>query len=116
MIKVYFGPYKHSPAPELQHDERRFWLTEFHLLRGVTSDFWTNNPLMLDLFRPEQVHVYFDRWYDLGAAVVRLAPMIPEKERARLVALPPGKLALALEMIWRLQLIRNEDRAEQGDG
>lgn len=118
MVKVYFGPYRHSPADELPHDERRLWLTDFHLLRGVTDDFWTNNPLALDMFTPAQVHLWFGRWLNLDQAMAELAPAMPDIERKALATLPPGKLALSLEVLWRLRAVSNQARVvlDGGEG
>lgn len=104
MVKVYFGPFKHSPAPEMPLDERRLWLTEFDRLKGLDVDVWTNNPLMLDAFEPSHVYLWLGEtagWVTLPEAVARL---LPEHETIpRLRGAPPGCLALLCERVCRLQ-------------
>ncbi len=102
-VKVYFGPFKHSPVDELPLDERRLWFTDYHLLRGVERDFWTSNPLMLDVFDRKQVFLWVDEsvgWVDLNIAAILL---MPEKAREPMVEkLTTGKLALALDLMRHL--------------
>lgn len=75
MIKVYFGPCKYSPAPELPADERFLWLKDFHLLRGFDRDFWTNNPLILDSFETQQIMVWFgDQWRPMAHVIGEILP------------------------------------------
>ena len=98
-VKVYFGPYKHSPAEELPLDERLLWLTDMHLLHGVERDFWTSNPLHLDVFRREQVRVWLGElrcWCELGAAAALI--LGKQGEPNQIDQLPNGKLALGLEL------------------
>lgn len=97
MIKVYFGPWKHSPAYPLSGGESTLAVGEFSLLRGYDRDFWTNNPFILDVFKPEQIMVYIDdTWVDLPEAVKRT---VPEAEQPVTAKLPNGKQALFVEVI-----------------
>ena len=101
-IKVYFGPYKHSPADELPHDERRLWLTEFHLLKGVDQDFWTSNSLQLDAFDESQVMVWqADKWVPLDQAADALMPN--RRTDGATARLPNGRLAIGCELLWYMR-------------
>lgn len=114
MIKVYFGPYKHSPAPELPLDERQLWFPDFHLLQGMDRDFWCNNPLQLDVFDPHQVYVWQSvHWVRLTDAADDLMPHRHEDEATK--NLCPGRLALACELLYQLKLCElgaNGDKAD----
>lgn len=104
MVKVYFGPFKHSPAPELPLDERRLWLTEFDKLKDLDVDFWTNNPLVFDSFEPSQVYLWLGEvagWVTLLEAADRLLPQ--HETIPRLRGAPPGCLALLCERVRSLQ-------------
>lgn len=96
MIKVYFGPYKHSPAKPIAGGEAELSIADFHLLRGYDRDFWTNNPFVLDCFKPEQIWVWTGDWTPLLDAVEQISP---DSERSRLARLKPGKMALSVEVI-----------------
>jgi hypothetical protein len=110
-IRVYFGPYKHSPAPELPIDERFLWLTDFHLLRGMERDFWTSNPLQLDPFEPDQIRVWVDeRWQPLPDAMDKA--MDGWRDDEVIAKMPPGKHALAVVAL----LVWNASIAERAAG
>lgn len=95
-IRVYFGPKKHCPADELPRDERLLWLRDFHFLRGVERDFWTNNPMMLDFFQPDQIMLWSnERWRTLRELVAELLPDIPDDT---LTWMRPAQKALMCEM------------------
>jgi hypothetical protein len=112
-IKVYFGPHKHSPAPELFGDERLLWLDEFDKLRGYDRDFWTNNPLMLDMFEPAQVRFWYeDRWQPLPEVADKVLPDWRENEA--MGAFGAGRLAMTVELISKMQAATNEP-ARRGD-
>lgn len=105
MVKVYFGPYKHSPADELQHDERRLHIGDFGLLKGVSHDFWTNNPLVLDQFNPSAIYLWVgERWVTLTQAANKLLP--PQHADERLRNMNPGRLALACELVKHFHTLR----------
>lgn len=106
MIKVYFGPFKHSPAPPLGRDEATLWFPDFGLLRGYDRDFWTNNPIILDVFDPAQIYLWQGRWVALSTARDELAPERHVNEQ--LQKLPPGRQAMACELLWY-----QRERAEQ---
>jgi hypothetical protein len=98
MIKVYFGPFKHSPAPELKGDERRLWLADFCLLRGYDRDFWTANPMTLDFFSTSQIMLWHgSQWVALDAIAGELAPKW--QGLGNWDEFSPGALALACVMI-----------------
>jgi hypothetical protein len=101
MIKVYFGPWKHSPVKPISGNESVLSIGDFHLLRGYDRDFWTNNPFVLDCFKPEQIMVYLDGWMTLPEAVERT---IPPEDVERTSKLQPGKQALAVEVIRLVEL------------
>lgn len=111
MIKVYFGPFKHSPAGELGLDERRLWFSDFGLLKGYDQDFWTNNPVVLDMFQPDQIHVWQGHWIALSAAADELMPERYANEKLR--QLPPGRLAMACELLWYQKCRDESDRPPQ---
>lgn len=72
-IRVYFGPFKHSPVDEAPLDERLLWLDDFHQLLGLDRDFWTSNPMVLDVFERSQVMVWLENqsiWMDLESAIL----------------------------------------------
>jgi hypothetical protein len=107
MIKIYFGPYRHSPAPELGLDERRLWFPDFHALKGYDRDFWTNNQIVLDVFQPSQIHLWQDRWVALATAVDDLFPEPGANERVK--QLPPGRQAMACELLWYLRQLEEHN-------
>lgn len=99
MVKVYYGPYKHSPAPELPLGERVLWLSEFHLLRGFDRDFWTNNPMMLDSFEAEQIQVWTPGgWQSLALMAAEFLPGWFDSERLK--SMTNGMLAITVEMAY----------------
>lgn len=109
MIKVYFGPLRHSPAPELPLNERVLWVMDFHLLRGFDRDFWTSNPLHLDVFDEGQVMLWVEgRWRILSNLADDIWP--DRAHRMDLRALSVGRLALAA--LFTAELIGAEREAE----
>lgn len=111
MIKVYFGPYKHSPVDELHGDERRLWLSEFGLLKGVDRDFWTNNHMVLDMFAAAQILMWLDeRWIPLSEAADRLLP--GRHGDSQLKGMSNGRLALLVELTARFKgLVPGDDKS-----
>lgn len=109
MIKVYFGPLRHSPAPELPLNERVLWVMDFDLLRGFDRDFWTSNPLHLDLFDQSRIYLWDDdRWWPLSTVAEMLWPDL--EERPELLALSNGRLALAAYFLIELAEAEREAR------
>jgi len=98
MIKVYFGPYRYSPAPPLGNGEATLWFPDFGLLRGYDRDFWTNNPMHLDLFDPAQIYLWQDQWVALSTARDDLITEAHVRKAIR--ELPPGRQAMACEILW----------------
>ena len=113
MIKIYFGPYKHSPAQPLGLNEATLWLDDFGLLRGYDRDFWTNNPLHLDMFPPDQIQVWQDRWLPLPEALA--AVTTSDLDRERIKQLPPGRQALCGELLWLLKKSEGRTVAPEAD-
>jgi hypothetical protein len=95
MVRVYFGPYKHSPAPELPADERFLWLRDMHLLKGFDQDFWTCNPLHLDQFDRSQIMLWCGTGWEPMPEVMRKLGL----HLAGYDALPPGPMAIMCEMV-----------------
>lgn len=95
-IKIYFGPYKHSPVPPISGGEATLTIPEFHLLRGYDRDFWTANPFVLDVFDPQQIFVWYGSWIALPEALALVAPEVEAMRRNR--PMPPGKAALMVEV------------------
>ena len=95
MIKIYFGPYRHSPVKPISGGEATLTIPEFHLLRGYDRDFWTANPFVLDVFDPEQIFVWYGSWLPLPEALALVAPEITTRPKR---PLPPGKAALMVEV------------------
>lgn len=110
MIKVYFGPWRHSPAKPISGDESHLTIGEFHLLRGYDRDFWTNNPFVLDCFRLQQIMVWDNEWIPLDEAVKRV---IPPAELESCVSMAPGKQALAFEVMRLVDL--HASQSENGE-
>jgi hypothetical protein len=114
MIKVYFGPYCHSPAPALPPDECYLWFPEFHYLKGFDRNFWTSNPMHLDVFDPSQIMVWqSDKWVALTAAADALMPHRHQDDDLK--DLCPGRLALACELLYAFERFKaiTEDPPEQ---
>lgn len=112
MIKVYFGPWKHSPVGQLKGGEATFAIGEFHLLRGYDQDFWTNNPFVLDCFNPKQIMVWDDKWIPLDEAV---GLKLPGSEVDVCARLNPGRQALVVETIRLFEIHvkqQHDDRSE----
>lgn len=111
MVKVYFGPYKHSPAAELGLDERRLWFPDFGILKGYDRDFWTNNPMVLDCFDSAQIHVWQDQWVALSVAVDDLFGDPAANQRVK--QLPPGRQAMSCELLWYMRQVEENRNPPQ---
>jgi len=104
-VKVYFGPYEHSPAGELPVELRLLWLPEFDQLRQVERDFWTPTCQHLDAFGIEQVMVWRrNEWVPLSEDADRLIPHRHASEGLR--NLPNGNIAIACEALWHMRLAK----------
>ena len=112
MAKVYFGPWEHSPCGELTEDRRTLWFTDFNELREVDVDWWTNNPLALDVIEPENIMLWCGgEWRPMPEACDRLLPGWREDEDVSRKS--PGKLALACDLVVamiRFDVIPGESR------
>ena len=95
MIKVYFGPYRYSPAEPLTGNETTLSMSDFHMLRGYDRDFWTNNPFVLDQFKQDQIMIWYDGWRTLDETV---SGIITDQNIERFSKQLPGKVALMVEL------------------
>ena len=111
MIKVYFGPYKHSPAPELDLDERRLWFTDFGLLKGYDKDFWTNNVMVLDMFDASQVYLYYGRWRLLTELIDEL--FTERHVKQKVTRLPTGRKAMSCQLLLYIRQLEEQDNPPQ---
>lgn len=101
-IRVYFGPHKHSPAPELPLDERLLWPPDFHLLRGFDNDFWTSNPLHLDVFEAGQIMLWHNgAWVTLSEAGERIMPKWQHPQSP--MRGKNSQVAVLCQMTWQLE-------------
>lgn len=115
MVKVYFGPKRHAPVDELPRDERFLWLRDFHLLRGVDQDFWTNNALVLDSFERQQIQLWTPGgWQPLSLLADEFLPGWAEK--TKLAGMSNAQLAMLVEMAYEQMTHLGELEAAQAQG